>query len=182
MYLILGLGNPGKKYKNTRHNLGFLILDFFRKKNKFPKFKFEKSLNSQISEKNFLEKRVILMKPQTFMNTSGKALKLFSQKYNFFNFKNLLVVHDDLDIPLGKIKISFGRSSGGHKGVQSLIEELGTKNFFRQRVGIGPRPTLKKIEIFVLEKFEKKEKGILKKIIKESIKLIEEFLKKPPSL
>lgn len=174
MILIMGLGNPGKQYQKTRHNLGFLVLDFFSKKHRFAKFKYEKALLAKISQKKIGKNEIILAKPQTFMNASGKAAKLILKKYkidpHFF-----WIIHDDLAIPFGKIKISFGKSSGGHKGVESIIEELKSKEFVRFRVGIGNHKG--KIKKFVLEKFTKKEEKVLRKIIKKTIEAIEFALK-----
>jgi PTH1 family peptidyl-tRNA hydrolase len=178
MYLIVGLGNPGKKFQKTRHNLGFLVLNFFAKKNKFPKFKLEKSFLALISKKKINKKEVVLMKPYTFMNQSGMAVKLFIQKNPIEYESSLLVVHDDLDIPFGKIKISFGKSSGGHKGVESIIENLNTKNFLRLRVGIGQKEGLKIQKVnFVLQNFSEKEMKELKNIIEKASLAINVLIK-----
>ena len=178
MYLIVGLGNPGKKFKNTRHNLGFLVLDFFAKKHKFPKFKLEKSFLAMISKKKINEKEVVLMKPLTFMNQSGEAIKFFIQKNPIEYENSLLVIHDDLDIPFGKIKISFGKNSGGHKGVESIIENLETKNFLRLRVGIAPKNRLEILKKnFVLQNFSKNERKILKNIIEKASLAIDVLIK-----
>jgi PTH1 family peptidyl-tRNA hydrolase len=171
MKVIVGLGNPGKKFKGTRHNVGADILDFFSKKKKFPKFKLEKKIESEISEKKLGKEKVILLKPQTFINNSGKAIKSFTESYKL-KAESLFVIHDDLDIPIGKFKISIGKGSGGHKGVQSIINELGTKDFVRFRIGIGPRLKIK-TKNFVLEKFTRKEKKILKKVSDKVCQAIE---------
>ncbi len=136
MILIVGLGNPGKKYQLTRHNIGFQVVDEFVKKNNFPDFKISKKFNALISEGIVDGAKVILAKPQTFMNNSGKAVKSLIRNWKL-EIRNLVVVHDDIDLPLGKIKISIGRGSAGHKGVQSIIDELATKNFVRFRIGIN---------------------------------------------
>jgi len=135
MKIIVGLGNPGKKFEKTRHNLGFMVLDKFSRKNKFPKFKMQKEFLAEISEKKIGKEKIILAKPQTFMNNSGKSVKILTRTFNL-EPKNLFVIHDDLDIPFGKIKISFGRGSAGHRGVQSIIDEIGTRDFVRFRIGI----------------------------------------------
>lgn len=209
MIIIIGLGNPGKKFEKTRHNVGFRIVDEFTKRNNFPKFKLSKNFLAEISEGSFNGKKIILAKPQTFMNNSGRAIKLLIQKrlkkamaelrrrYDF-----LWVIHDDIDLPLGKIRISVGRGAAGHKGVQSIIDELETKDFMRFRVGIklnskckmqnyipphhppakaGPSSELQfKIQNFVLKKFTKDEEKIMKKIIKKAVKAIECSLKLGP--
>ena len=153
MKLIVGLGNPGRKYKKTRHNIGFVIID---------------ELKRHISKKD-----AILLKPLTYMNNSGKEVKSVMDKNKI---SDLIVVHDDVDLPFNEIRVSKNISSAGHKGVQSIINELGTQNFIRVRVGIGPRwdqksQRGKKIntERFVLEKFTKEEKKQLKDIIKKAV-------------
>ena len=181
MILIIGLGNPGKKYELSRHNLGFLVLDSFSRKNLF-EFKSSKKFKSKISKGSFGRKRVILAKPQTFMNNSGKAVKLLTKSHRL-DPKNLIIVHDDIDLPLGKLKIVKNRGAAGHKGVQSIINEMKTKNFVRFRLGINPiyktmkqwnNETMKK---FVLKKFTKKEKEVIKKVVENCVKALEITLK-----
>ena len=176
MIIIIGLGNPKEKFKKTRHNIGFRIIDSFRKKNDFPDFKLSKKFNSLISEKSFNNKKIVLIEPQTFMNQSGKAVKSLN---NFYKIKNsdLIVIHDDIDLFLGKIRISKNRGSAGHKGVESIIKELGRKNFIRFRFGIQPQKGKNKpSESLVLEKFTKKENEILEKLIKKTVEAMEFFL------
>ena len=175
MTLIVGLGNPGRKYIRTRHNLGFRVVNQFAKEKKFPKFRFSKKFNSLISEGRLDKKKVILAKPQTFMNNSGKAVKLLTKPYTL-DPNNLIIVHDDIDLPLGKMKIIKNRGAAGHKGIQSITDELGTKNFVRFRIGIKPKPyTLdpKTLESFLLQKFTKKEEKLLKEVIKRTCQAIE---------
>ena len=128
--LIVGLGNPGKKYEKTRHNVGFRVIDEL--------------------EKEIFDENIILFKPQAFMNNSGRTVKKFFQNSKL-KTQNLIVVHDDIDLLLGKIRISKNSSSGGHKGIQSIIDTLGTKNFTRIRIGIRPKFKCN-TERFVLEK------------------------------
>lgn len=180
MIIIVGLGNPGKQYKNTRHNLGFLALDFFARKYRFPKFKMKRSCLAEITTKKIEGKEIVLMKPQTFMNLSGKAVKLFSKKYKI-NPDHFWIVHDDLAIPFEKIKISFGKGAAGHKGIQSILEEFNQNNFLRFRIGIKPEGVLIsgfKKDVFVLKNFEKKEGAAIKKIIKKTVEAIELTIKK----
>jgi PTH1 family peptidyl-tRNA hydrolase len=149
MIVIVGLGNPGKKYLNTRHNIGFEAIDQLAKENKFPEFKLSKKFNALVSK----EKEVILAKPQAFMNNSGQSVKLL---YSFYKPKELIVIHDDIDLSLGKIRVSKNRGSAGHKGVESIIKELGTKDFTRIRIGIQPEKDVSQnVEKFVLQKFKK---------------------------
>ncbi len=156
MILIVGLGNPGKKYQKTRHNLGFRVVDEL------------KSLNL---------KNVTLAKPKTFMNLSGKAIKSLITNYKIPT-TNIWVIHDDIDLPLGKIRISKGRGAAGHKGVESIIKELKTKNFVRFRIGIYPKTGKpKNPEKFVLQKFNKDEERLVKEAIKKTAEAIEFSLK-----
>jgi len=155
MILIVGLGNPGKKYQKTRHNIGFRIID----------------------ELGFLKNQgVILVKPKTFMNQSGKAVKQLIRNQGV-KIKNLIVIHDDIDLPLGKIRIVKNRGAAGHKGVESIIKELGTKNFVRFRIGIQPKTGKpENVEKFVLQ-INKEEEKILSEVIKKTAEAIDFFLK-----
>ncbi|MGB9598518.1 MAG: aminoacyl-tRNA hydrolase [Minisyncoccales bacterium] len=173
MILILGLGNPGKKFERTRHNLGFRILDFFQKKWNFPSFRLQKEIDSLTSQGEFLGKKIILAKPQTFMNQSGKAVKKIKKKFKIKN-ENIIVIHDELDLPLGKTKFSFKKGTAGHKGVASLVQSLKTKDFFRYRLGIGKE----KRKNFVLEEFSVEEEKILKKIFEKAFQDIQNYLSK----
>ena len=163
MIIIVGLGNPGEKYKNTRHNVGFQVVDEFTKENNFPEFKLSKKSHSLISEKE----NIVLAKPQTFMNESGKTVKAL--------LKNttrtvLVVIHDDIDLPLGKIRISKNRGSAGHKGVESIIKEIGTKDFTRFRIGVSSKTGKpKNVEKYVLQKFDKEEEKIIKQVIRQTL-------------
>lgn len=197
MVLIVGLGNPGEKFKNTRHNVGFMAVDFFAKKNNFPEFELSKKYHSLISEKivkeispNFngrenKENKIILVKPQTFMNESGKAVKkLISNALarrtfasSKFQISNLVVIHDDMDLPLGKLKIVKERGSAGHHGVESIIESVGNKNLIRCRFGIQPhngKP--KNPESFIIKNFTKEEQIILNSAIEKTTEALEFFI------
>ncbi|MEK7087552.1 MAG: aminoacyl-tRNA hydrolase, partial [Patescibacteria group bacterium] len=145
--LIIGLGNPGKEYENTRHNMGFLFID--------------------ILENNFINKKIILAKTQAFMNKSGASV-LSLMKSNKIKPENLLIVHDDIDILWCNFKFSFGRSSAGHKGVESIIKSLKTKNFWRLRIGIQP----------TIKKHTKADKIILKKFTPNDLKELDKTIKK----
>ena len=176
MILIVGLGNPGKKYRSTRHNAGFMAVGEFAEKNNFTGFKFSKKFNAETAGGSISGEKIILAKPQTFMNASGQAVKSLIRYYNI-KTENLFVVHDDIDLPLGKIRISKNRGSAGHKGVQSIIDELRTNNFIRFRMGIGRKTRntkyeTKKREKFVLQKFNKNEQQILKKAVKTAVEAI----------
>jgi PTH1 family peptidyl-tRNA hydrolase len=164
MILIAGLGNPGKKYTKTRHNVGFRIIDSMKK--------------SPTPAKN---KKVILLKPDTFMNESGKAIQKTIAYYKIPP-DNLIIIHDEIDLPFGEIRVSKNSSSAGHKGVQSIIDGLKTKDFTRIRIGIYPRSKVKsqksKVDTtdFVLEKFSKKEEKEFEDITKRAIEEINALL------
>ncbi len=186
MLLIAGLGNPGEKYKKTRHNAGFQAIDKFAKENNFSGFRFSPKFKAEISKGTINNKEIVLAKPQTFMNDSGKPVKSLlcnRKKTRKDELLPVLIIHDDIDLPLGRIRIAKNRGAGGHKGVESIIKELKTKNFIRLRIGIGPknnrRKTANKIntEEFVLKNFTKEEKEIIKKIIEKTVKAVEFFLK-----
>ncbi len=157
MKLIVGLGNPGRRYKKTRHNVGFMVID---------------ELKRHISKKD-----ATLFKPQTFMNQSGRAVKKLIQNSKF-KIQNLYVIHDDVDLPFGEVRVSKNVSSAGHKGVLSIINELGTQDFTRIRIGINPHlrqgfggQAGRKVdtEKYVLEKFTKEENKQLNDIIKKAV-------------
>lgn len=192
MILIVGLGNPGEKYANTRHNIGFMVVDeLLRKLAPVGKTKWEESkkFNSQLSiiakrQAPLINSRLILAKPLTMMNASGFAVAKLA---NFYKIKaeNLFVIHDDLDLPLGKIKIVVGHGSAGHHGIDSLVEHLGTNEFVRFRMGIGhPRKgdvrNIDRNEVieYVLRDFAGKELTEAKKAVKKTVKAIVSALEK----
>lgn len=174
MIIIVGLGNPGKKFQKTRHNIGFITIDNLQLViDKFSDWKNIKKIQAEISKGEINSQKVLLAKPLTFMNLSGQAVKkvVLSVKCQM---SNVLVIHDDIDLPLGKIRIVKNRGSAGHKGVQSIIKELGTKNFVRFRIGIQPKlGKPKNPEKFVLQKFNKGEEEIVKEVIKKTTEAIE---------
>lgn len=133
MKLIVGLGNPGKEYSATRHNIGFRCINKLAKEYGIS---YKSGSKSRFGEGEIQGYKVALAKPQTFMNLSGKAVKLLMQRYKI-TIDDIVVIHDDLDLPPGKIRISQGGGSGGHKGIDSIISELGSRDFLRIRVGIG---------------------------------------------
>src|SRR3989344_1404912 len=171
MIIIVGLGNPGKKFEETRHNIGFLVLDKFMKKNNFPDFEFSKKYNSLVSENILNNKKVILAKPQTFMNDSGKAVKSLVSSVRD-QVSALIIVHDDIDLPIGKIKIVKERGSAGHKGVESIIKNIGNRGLIRIRVGIAPQNKIRAKQI-VLKKFNKKEKEIMNDVKEKTVKALD---------
>lgn len=170
MKLIIALGNPGKQYENTRHNAGFIILDEIQKTEGFVEFQFNKKFNAEISENNFKGEKIILVKPQTFMNLSGQSVKTLMDFYKIA-IEDIIVIHDDLDIDLGAFKISLDSSAGGHNGIQSIIDNLGTQKFKRIRVGIEgaekKKDRLMSGSDFVLQKFSPEESETIKNLAKE---------------
>ena len=182
--LIIGLGNPDEEYQNTRHNLGFMLIDSLAKNNDFGDFEFNKKLNSFVSKGKLGGTTSVLAKPQTYVNKTGESV---TKLKNFYKVKleDIVLIHDDLDIEFGNFKMSFSKNSGGHKGVESVIKHLKTKNFWRIRIGVAVS-SLKKarqqsdkkrdafVMDFVLSKFRKNEEEGLKKLFKEtSLRLLE---------
>jgi len=177
MILITGLGNPEEKFKKTRHNFGFLILDGLQKESGFSDWKKNKNANCLYSKGSISGKEIMLIKPLTYMNESGKAVKHVLIKNNL-KPENLFAIHDDIDLLLGKIKISVKSGSAGHKGIESIIKEIKTKEFTRFRIGIRPefgKPQNPKS--FVLQDFNKNEEKIAKETIQKTIEAIEISLK-----
>lgn len=164
MLIIVGLGNPGEEFKTTRHNVGFMALDKIKEKIDFPDFILSRKFQAEISEGSWDGDKVVLAKPQTFMNGSGKSVKSLIEYYKPSE-DSLVVIHDDIDILIGKVKFSKDSGSAGHKGVQSIIDLLGRKNFARLRIGILPlKGKPEKTEEFVLKKFSQNEKEMIEKI------------------
>ncbi len=175
--LIIGIGNPDEQYKETRHNVGFMMVDYVSKKNNFGDFEFNKNLNSLVTKGKIEGKTTILAKPQTYVNKSGEAVKKLATYYKL-QATSLIVIQDDLDVPFGNTKISFDKNSGGHKGIESVMRALKTKKFYRLRIGLA-KPALQKarqqsdkkrdefVVKMVLSKFSPSEQDKIKKIFKE---------------
>jgi PTH1 family peptidyl-tRNA hydrolase len=175
MLLIVGLGNPGKEYERSRHNVGFMVLDALAKQEGSP-FSYSNKFESDLTEATITfpgEKkhvRVLLAKPQTFMNKSGVAVAKLVNYYKLRTEDQVFVIHDDLDIEIGMTRIRLNGSSAGQKGVQSIIDHLGTDKFARFRMGIRPKEGQDKpAEEFVLGKFRAEEKRLINQEIKEVI-------------
>ncbi len=177
MHLIIGLGNPDKEYANTRHNAGFLILEKLVPHYKLPEFSFNKKTNSFVSKGEMNRKRTVLAMPQTYMNHSGIAVRALLDFYKI-TVKDIIVIHDDKDIPLGETRIQTNRGPAGHNGIKSIIEHLGTQDFTRIRVGVAPTETggIKDTASFVLGKFTASEKKILSEVTENIIKELEALL------
>jgi len=179
-YIIAGLGNPGKEYQNSRHNTGRIILmSIFD-----GEFSFNKKINALVSETKIGKENIKLIAPETFMNNSGKSIINLVKSVKAA--EKLIVIYDDFNLPIGKIKISFNRSSGGHNGIESIIKALKTESFIRIRIGLAPENSKglakvphgdEKIEKFILGKFKDEESKILKKISKTVLESIEVIIK-----
>ena len=174
-FVIIGLGNPGREYDKTRHNAGRAVVELLAKKEGFPEFTLKKTADALVSEGSIDGEKVILVLPETFMNKSGKSAMAFVKSVKAA--KNLLVIHDELDLPLGTLKMVFGRNSGGHKGVESVMRSIKTKDFARLRVGVsgeGKRHQAKKptgeekVIKHVLGKWKPSEDALVKKMLKKS--------------
>jgi len=172
-YLIVGLGNPGIQYDNTRHNLGFRVIDLLSKKHNLHlrnKGFFSKSANTE-----FVKKKVVLACPQTFMNNSGLAVKSLVENYKV-DINDLMVIHDDLDLDVGRMKIAYGGGSGGHRGIKSVILHLGSCSFARIKIGIGRPKHGEVIEDFVLNPFYSDQEKIIKEVLNVVTEAVEAFI------
>jgi peptidyl-tRNA hydrolase, PTH1 family len=174
MKLLIGLGNPGKKYDKTRHNIGFMVLDTLAGKNKW---NISKKSNSLYAWLEVDYKEVELFKPQTFMNESGRAVAYAMKNHNL-EAKNIIVIHDDKDLPLGEVKVQSDRGAAGHNGIKSIIKHLGTKEFTRVRVGIASDNPRKMSDTskFVLNRFGMFEKKKVKEVINQAIEEIKKLI------
>jgi len=182
-YIIAGLGNPGEEYENTRHNTGRIILDCLRKEYG-DDFKINKKLNSMVAEGKIWKEKVTFIAPETFMNNSGKAISPLIK--NVKAAGKLIVIYDDFNLPLGRVKISYNRSSGGHNGLESIIKAVKTEAFLRIRIGTAPEKSNgdaktphgdDKIEKFILGKFKDDEMKELKAVGKKIVKAVEVIIK-----
>lgn len=178
--LVVGLGNPGKQYDQTWHNVGFMILDYFQAEFSFATFKSNDKLQAEVAIDKFKIRKVILAKPSTFMNLSGMAVSALMH-YHKIDISNLIILHDDIDLPLGRIKISYGASAGGHNGIKSIIEHLKSQQFIRIRVGIKTELSAKvKAEKYVLKKISATEKKVIIQEISQATNAIEQLLTDTP--
>jgi PTH1 family peptidyl-tRNA hydrolase len=175
--LLVGLGNKGKEYRGTRHNIGFEIVDAFTKQQDFPGWQDKKDLKCHLTSHTLGETRVIVIKPITYMNKSGEAVRAV-QHYYKLNNKQTIVVHDELDIAFGQIRTRIGGSSAGNNGLKSIIEHC-SEDFARVRIGIK-NDLLEKMDSadFVLAKFNKKEQDKLPAMHREAISILTEYIYK----
>ncbi|PLR93302.1 aminoacyl-tRNA hydrolase [Bacillus sp. T33-2] len=176
MKLIVGLGNPGKQYEKTRHNIGFEVIDALSGRLNIPlnqaKFKGVFGIGNMSGEK------VLLLKPLTYMNLSGESIRAVMDYYDI-GLEELAVIYDDLDLPVGKIRLRQKGSAGGHNGIKSTIAHLGSQSFNRIRVGIGRPVTPMPITDYVLGRFAKEEQAAIEQVVKHCADACEAWLKKP---
>ncbi len=176
--LLVGLGNPGPQYATTRHNIGFMVVEDLALQQgwKISKKSFS-SLWDKVGGKGNLEGVEILVQfPQTYMNLSGQAVRELKEYYRILD-QDVLVVHDELDLDVGRVKKDFGAGAAGHRGVSSMIQELGTKNFHRIRMGIGRPIKKEEVEGYVLSPFSKTEEESRNRMIDEACCLIKDWVK-----
>ncbi len=168
MKLVVGLGNPGNEYKKTRHNVGFMVLDSYLGEvhwsNKFKGLYYEKNINGE---------KYVFLKPQTYMNLSGISVSSFVKFYKL-TFKDVLIIHDDLDLPVGKFRIKINSSSGGHNGIKDIIASLHTDAFARVKIGIS-QDTNKDTKDYVLGNFSKEELTKIENNFNSIFDIIENF-------
>ena len=178
-YIIVGLGNPEKEYENTRHNVGMIVLDCLAKKINAVEWKKDNNRQSLVSKGDINDEKILLVKPQAFMNKSGVAVKDLANSPK--KLEKLIVIHDDLDLPIGSMKIVFDRGSGGHKGVESIVRTVKSTGFVRVRIGICPttpsgklkKPDHSKLLDFIVGELKKPELDEIKKVAKHAILAIE---------
>lgn len=181
-YIIVGLGNRGEEYEQTRHNLGRILVEHFREKHFFPEWKRDKR-GFLLSQKKIGPENISLVLPELLMNRSGAAIKPLVKSKK--QAEQLIVVHDDIDLVFGGYKVSFGRGTGGHRGVESIARTLGTKNFIRLRVGIAPATPSGKIKkpkgeervlTFLMDNMGKKEMKVLPKLSFQVDSVLEDII------
>ncbi|MDY6971506.1 MAG: aminoacyl-tRNA hydrolase [Thermodesulfobacteriota bacterium] len=173
MYLIVGLGNFGPEYKATRHNIGFEVIDLMSRR-----------LGARLTSRRFqsknvitllVDKKVMLLCPLTFMNQSGKSVRACADYYGLES-ANILVIHDDLDLPVGKMRVIRNGGAGGHRGVLSVIQHLGTAQFPRVKIGIGRPRYAEAVDDYVLSPFYSDEKSIMEMVISVAVEACELFV------
>lgn len=168
--LIVGLGNPGKDYERTRHNAGFMAIDLFAKA-KGISWKHEPTLRSTIAEGNIDGTKVLLMKPTTYMNASGEAVRLVMDRFHV-DAKHMLVLSDDVALALGSLRVRSEGGAGGHNGLKSIITHIGSQTFWRIKIGVNPPPPEVSLETYVLNRFMKEEHAIIDRAIAKAVEIL----------
>jgi PTH1 family peptidyl-tRNA hydrolase len=173
LFAFIGLGNPGREYELTRHNIGFLAIDQLSRAWDIPVNKYR--FKSLVGKGNYEGNTVLLAKPQGYMNLSGDAVASITRFYKL-SLEQICIIHDDLDLPFGKIRLRRSGGSAGQKGMASIIARLGTEEFYRLRIGIGRPPGQMEAADYVLQSFRKKESGILEDVLNKAVGAIEMLL------
>ncbi|MEK4078442.1 aminoacyl-tRNA hydrolase [Solibacillus sp. FSL K6-1126] len=176
MKLIIGLGNPGKPYEHTRHNIGFDVIDELANRWNAPLN--QTKFNGMYATVHRPEGKVILLKPLTYMNLSGECVRPLMDYFDI-EIEDIIVIYDDLDLETGKLRLRSKGSAGGHNGIKSLIQHLGTQEFNRIRVGVSRPPAGMKVADYVLAKFSKEDQPIVKEAVEKSCDAVETALTKP---
>ncbi len=174
MKMLICLGNFGGKYELTRHNMGFMFADNFAIKHD-ASFKFESRLRSEVAQFFLNSDKIIVVKPQTYMNLSGEALSLVKNFYKIEN-KDILVIYDDISLPLGKMRFRDKGSDGGHNGIKSITQHMGSTIFDRLKLGVGPQPEFLKSEVFVLQNFTDEQLKLISDSMPKFIEAVEFYL------
>ena len=171
MKLVVGLGNPDGKYDNTRHNVGFMLLDYIFG---ISSFEFNKKMNAMEFITNIKGEKVVVIKPMTYMNLSGDAVRNYVNFYKL-DVSDIIVIQDDLDMPLGNLKLLCNRGDGGHNGIKDIVLKLGSKNFLRVKIGIG-KSNLIDTKDYVLGKFKNEDKEVLDEVFFRLRDIINEYI------
>lgn len=173
-FLVVGLGNPGREYRTSRHNIGFMLLDRLAERLGCTFSRVES--RALVAKGDYLENRLILVKPQTYMNLSGQAASSLLRFYKI-PLEQLLVIYDEVDLPLGILRLRPGGGSAGHKGMQSIMDKLGTQEFPRLRIGINRPPGRKEAADYVLQDFSKDEAQLLPELLDRAIEAVLTFVR-----
>ncbi|OHB15851.1 MAG: hypothetical protein A2431_01160 [Candidatus Zambryskibacteria bacterium RIFOXYC1_FULL_39_10] len=188
MFYIVGLGNPGSEYENTRHNTGRMAVNKLLKDLKIEDLKINKKANALVADGKIGKEKMTMILPETFMNNSGKAISFFVKpklKTSKKGIENLVVVHDDIDLPIGTMKVSYNKGTGGHRGLDSIVRAVKTKEFVRVRIGVSPATAKgkakkpegeKAILDLILGKFKPSEADIMKKMFKKASEAIQTLI------
>ncbi|GAA0504078.1 aminoacyl-tRNA hydrolase [Salinibacillus aidingensis] len=176
MKCIVGLGNPGSKFENTRHNIGFQVIDYLAERNHWSLNR--EKYNALYTIEHLNGEKVLILKPLTYMNLSGEAVRPFMDFYDL-DIEDLLVVYDDLDLPAGRIRLRQKGGHGGHNGIRNIIDQTTLKNFKRIRIGIGRPETNVPIIDYVLGKFTEEQKPKVEDSVKSAAEACEMWLEKP---
>lgn len=174
MKIIVGLGNPGREYSATRHNVGFMAVDVLAER--WGATGWRERFDAQVAEYRGGGENVLLVKPQTYMNLSGRAVSALINWYKL-TAADLIVIYDDVDLPAGKLRLRPGGGAGGHRGIESLFDHLGSDGFARVRIGVGRPPQYMETADYVLSRFTAEEQPLMAEAIKRAADAVEAILK-----